>query len=66
LYFYLKNRNRNCYFSEDPLPLGEGIKGRGNLSDNIAPSPQPSPIKGEGIIKKSIGRFCFKELIKKS
>jgi hypothetical protein len=37
--------------SQFPLPWREGIKGRGILHaviDYLSPSPQPSPIEGEG------------------
>jgi hypothetical protein len=45
-----RNRHRKLNFLEIPLPLREGIKGRGNHLGYSSPSPSPSPVKGEGTL----------------
>jgi len=52
-----KNKDRNCHFSVNPLPLQEGTEGRRNISDDIT----PSPIEGEGTIKKVLRQIWDSE-----
>ena len=52
----------NCF----PLPWREGIKGRGDIiywNDHYSPSPQPSPVEGEGVFGGT-SEVHFKELVK--
>jgi hypothetical protein len=49
-YFHLSPQNRHWKQQRTvtPLPWREGMEGRGNPIGNVTPSPQPSPVKGEG------------------